>query len=233
EDRSDLVDGLADRMDAAARGGRRRQGQGDVDGFRLEARVESCRLEIAAPGFNETGNLGLEPVDGGTGALALFRRHGAERGKERGNAALLAEGSDAHGIERGFVAGGGNGGGKLGAEAGDLVLEGHGGLFRSCLAALEHFEQAESGENCRSTWFSTPTLDPLPSRGRASAENLGHKNKTPRAGPLKAAQGVNLTSAKLGSVRRRCARESSFRRAPDTQALPWPWRPARRTLRAG
>src|SRR5690606_34915838 len=59
------------------------------------------------------------------------------------------------------------------------------------------------------------------------------KTKRPAPAPSGKRKASILTSAKLGSVRRRCARGSSFRRAPDTQALPWPWRPARRTPRAG
>ena len=66
----------------------------------------------------------------GTRALALFRCHRPQRGEQRRDAAFLAEGLNAHGVERGFDTSSGNGGRKLGAEGADLGLEGHGGLGR-------------------------------------------------------------------------------------------------------
>ena len=125
-------------MDAAARGGRRLQGQGNVDRLGLEPGIERGGLEVTALGLDQASNLGLEAVDGGAGALALFGGHGAERSEQRRDAPLLAQGADAYGIERGFIARFCDGGGKLGAEGGDLVLEGHG---LSQLGRLRRLEQ--------------------------------------------------------------------------------------------
>ena len=46
---------------------------------------------------------------------------GTEEGRDR---ALLAQGGDAHGFERRFAVGGGNGGGEFGTKGRNLVVEG-------------------------------------------------------------------------------------------------------------
>ena len=108
EDRGDLVDDLADRMDAAALGRRGAHRQRDIDGLAGQALVNRRILQIGLAGGDRGGNIGLQRVDRSTARLALFRRHGAERLQELGDRALLAERVDAHGFDRRFVTGSGH-----------------------------------------------------------------------------------------------------------------------------
>ena len=108
EDRREFVHHLAERMNPALLGGRLAQRQRDVDGLGCQPRVE-CRgfQDIAARGQRLRHGV-LGEIDRRTLGLAFVRRHLAERGQQRGDRTLLAEGADAHGLERGFVAGGGD-----------------------------------------------------------------------------------------------------------------------------
>ena len=62
------------------------------------------------------GDFVLEGVDGGAGALALVRRHLAERREQGGYRPLLAERAHAHALQRGFVRRGGDGGEGFGEQ---------------------------------------------------------------------------------------------------------------------
>ena len=108
EDRVDLLEDLAQRMDAAGFRGRLAQRQRDVDGLGGKPGIERRRLENVAAGGERLGDLVLGEVDRRTLRLALVRRHLAERGEQRGDRALFAERGNAHGFEGGFIAGGGD-----------------------------------------------------------------------------------------------------------------------------
>jgi len=80
------------------------QWQRDVDGFRGEPRIERRLLQQVAPRRQRLRHRILGEVDRGALRLALLRRHLSKGRKQGGDRALLAEGSDAHRLEGGFVA---------------------------------------------------------------------------------------------------------------------------------
>ena len=102
------------------------QRQRDVDGLGGEPGIERRRFQDVAARGQRLRDLVLGEVDRGALRLALVRRHLAERGEQRGDRALLAERRDAHGFERGFVAGGGDLGEDFGFECSEV---GHGNPF--------------------------------------------------------------------------------------------------------
>ena len=123
EDRGDLVQHLAQRMDAAGFGRRFAQRQRDVDGLGGKPRIERRRLQDVAARGERLRDLVLGEVDRRALRLAFVRRHLAERREQRGDRALLAERCDAHGFEGGFVAGGGDLGEDVRIRVGEV---GHG-----------------------------------------------------------------------------------------------------------
>jgi hypothetical protein len=125
EDRGDLVDHLAHRMDAAGRGRRRQHRQRDIDAFALEPGGQRLFGERRLAGLDLLGDLVLEPVDQGPGGLAFLRAHAAERAQQRRDGALLAERGDAHSLDGAFVAGSGDGAHQLGAKALDFCFKRH------------------------------------------------------------------------------------------------------------
>jgi hypothetical protein len=108
EDRVDLLEHLAQRMDAAGFRGRLAQRQRDVDGLGGKPGIERRRLEDVAAGGERLGDLVLGEIDRSALRLALVRRHLAERREQARDRALLAERCDAHGFEGCFIAGGGD-----------------------------------------------------------------------------------------------------------------------------
>ena len=120
EDRGDLVDDLADRMDAAGLERRRADRQRDVDALGFEPADELGFLEARAAIGERLADAVLEPVQRRAHDLALLRRHAAEALHQLGDAALLAERGDAFGFERRLVGGRGDRRGDLGFERGDL-----------------------------------------------------------------------------------------------------------------
>ena len=120
EDGGDLVDDLADRMDAA---GLQRLGahrQRDVDRLRREAADEVLLLENGAAGGERLADAVLQAVQRRPHDLALLRRHGAEALHQFGDAALLAERGDALGLQRRLVGGLGNARGNVALERDDI-----------------------------------------------------------------------------------------------------------------
>ena len=120
EDGGDLVDDLADRMDAA---GLQRLGahrQGDVDRFRRQATDEVLLLENGAAGGERLADPVLEAVQRRPHDLALVRRHGAEALHQFGDAALLAKRGDALGLQRRLIGGFGNTRGNVALERDDI-----------------------------------------------------------------------------------------------------------------
>src|SRR5262245_6217280 len=103
EDRGELVDHLADRMNAALLGRRLAHRQRDVDSLRVEALIERGALERFAAFGERLRHLVLEAVDERALLAPLGRRHGAERLEQRRDRAVAPERSDAHGFKRGFV----------------------------------------------------------------------------------------------------------------------------------
>jgi len=71
---------------------------------RIDRRLPQRRLA----GAKRLGHCVLQNVDRSALALALFRRHGAERIQQFGDGTLLAEGGNAHGFQGRFVIGGGD-----------------------------------------------------------------------------------------------------------------------------
>ena len=112
-------------MDAALGGGRGPERQGDVEALGFEPGGERGGGEGRALLLDGAGDPGLEAVDQRAGALALVGRHGAERRQEGRDRALLAQGGDADRLERSRVGGRGDGGGKLGAQARNVIGEAH------------------------------------------------------------------------------------------------------------
>jgi hypothetical protein len=105
EDRGDLVDHLADRVDAAALGRRLAHGQRHVDLFGGQPRLDGGIAQLRLAGGDRIGDAGLQPVDGRACRLALFRAHRTERLQPFRDRALLAERRHAHRLDRGLVAG--------------------------------------------------------------------------------------------------------------------------------
>ena len=116
EDRGDLVDHLADRVDAAGLERRGAHRQRDVDGLLGEAAGELGFLQDGAAGGDRLGDARLQAVQRRAHDLTGLGRHGAQRLQQFGDDALLAERGDALGLERRLVVGGGD-------AAGDLLLE--------------------------------------------------------------------------------------------------------------
>ncbi len=123
EDRGELVDHLADGMDAADLGGRLAHRQGHVDRLGVEARLERGILQgVAARG--ERGVHGvLEAVDARPLLLALVGRHRSERLEQSRDRSALAERGDAHGFQCRLVIRGGDGREDLGLQG---LKVGHG-----------------------------------------------------------------------------------------------------------
>ena len=108
EDRGELVHHLAERMNPARFRRRLAQRQRDVDGLGCQPRVERRGFQDLAARGQRLRDLVLGEVDRRALRLAFVRRHLAERRQQRRDRALLAERRDAHGFERGLVAGGGD-----------------------------------------------------------------------------------------------------------------------------
>jgi hypothetical protein len=123
EDRGQLVDHLADRMDAALIRRRLAHRQRDVDGLGVEARVERGVLERVAARGERRRDFILEPVDQRPLHAALARRYRAKRLEQRGDRAVAAERGDTHGFQRRLVGRGRDVGLDLLLEASDV---GHG-----------------------------------------------------------------------------------------------------------
>ena len=108
EDRGDLVDHLADRMDAAALGRRLPDRQRHVDLFGGEPRGDRGILEFGLARAERLGDAVLQAVDGRALGLPLLRRHRAQRLQQLGDRALLAERGNAHRLDRLLVGGRGD-----------------------------------------------------------------------------------------------------------------------------
>ena len=106
EDRRQLLDHLADRVEPAAGLGRLGHGQRHVDALGCEPRFEGCFRERVLLGRDRALHLVAQAVDERAALFPLLRRHGAEGLQEVGDGALLAERRDAHGFQGRFVAGG-------------------------------------------------------------------------------------------------------------------------------
>ena len=117
---------LAERMNPALLGGRLAQRQRDVDGLGCQPGVERRGFQDVAARGQRLRDRVLGEIDRRTLGLAFVRRHLAERRQQRGDRALLAEGSDAHRFQRGFVAGGGDLAEDFGFELSEV---GHGNPF--------------------------------------------------------------------------------------------------------
>ena len=113
EDRGDLVDHLADRVDAAALGRRLPHRQRHVDLFGGEPRGDgdvACSSALRAASASVTRF--FSPLIAGPFDLPFFSAHRAKRLQHFGDRALLAECRHAHRLDRLFVAGCGDFGEK-------------------------------------------------------------------------------------------------------------------------
>ena len=110
-------------MDAALLGRRFAQRQRDVDGLGGRRASRAADFRISRRAVSAWVTLSLARLIVAPCALAFVGRHLAERRQQRGDRALLAERRDAHGLERGFVAGRGDLGEDFGFELGEI---GHG-----------------------------------------------------------------------------------------------------------
>ena len=129
EDGGDLVDDLADRMDAAGLQRCATHRQGDVDRLRGQPVDEVLLLEDGAAGGERLADPVLEAVQRRSHDLALLRRHGAEALHQFGNAALLAQRGDALGFQRRFIGRFGNARGNVALERDDIgFTRGHFGI---------------------------------------------------------------------------------------------------------
>src|SRR5262252_4418623 len=98
EDRGQLVDDLADGMDAADFRRRLAHRQRDVHGLGVEPLVERQLSQRVLARGDRGGDSVFEAVDERSLLLACFRRHGAERFQERGHRAVAAERRNSHGF---------------------------------------------------------------------------------------------------------------------------------------
>ncbi len=101
EDRDDLLGHLADRVQRALAAGPRWRGH--VDPFARQPGVERRGGQGVALGGDRLAKLVLQRVQRGAGGLALLGGHAAEFAHLQADLALLAEGGDAHVLERGLV----------------------------------------------------------------------------------------------------------------------------------
>ena len=99
EDRGQLVDHLADRMNAPGLRRRLAHRQRHVDGLGGKPRIERRALERVLARRDRRGHLVLEPVDRRALLLALVLRHAAERLEQCRDRTVLAERGHAHGLE--------------------------------------------------------------------------------------------------------------------------------------
>ena len=99
EDFDALVEDLGDGMNAAQRFGAGTNGQRHVGALGGEARRQRRRIEHRLTRVECRRDLFLDPVDRLAERLALLGRHRSEFGHQLGDAALLAERCNAHGIE--------------------------------------------------------------------------------------------------------------------------------------
>jgi hypothetical protein len=111
EDLGELVENLADRMDAALK--RRRHRQGHVEPLARQPPLERFRLEHRPASRDRLGHALAQGVDSWPFDLPLLWRHAAERLQELGHRPLLAERRDPLGLERGEVGGGNDAGEKI------------------------------------------------------------------------------------------------------------------------
>ena len=99
EDRDELVDGLADRMDAALGLGPHRQR--DVDPLAGEPRARAPRRRAAPAAASSAASISsLSTLSARAALAARLGRERAQALHQLGDAALLAEGGDAHLLER-------------------------------------------------------------------------------------------------------------------------------------
>ena len=105
EDGGDLVDDLADRMDAATLGRRLAHRQRDIDRLGDEAGSDGGVLQLGLAGRQRLGDAVLQPVDRRALDLALLGGHCAQRLQQVRDGALLAESGDAYGLD-GLLVGG-------------------------------------------------------------------------------------------------------------------------------
>ena len=108
ENRREFVPDLAQRVDAAGFDRRLAQRQRDVDGLFRQTRVKRGRLQHIAALSQRLCDLVLGEIDGRALRLALVRRHFAEGCEQDRDRTFLAEGCDADGFERSFIAGSGD-----------------------------------------------------------------------------------------------------------------------------
>ena len=108
EDGGNLVDNLADGMDAAALGRRLAHGQCNVDRLGDEAGGHGRVLQLGLALAERLGDPVLQAVDRRTLRLPLLGSHGAQRLQKLRDGTLLAERGDAHGLDRLLVVGGGD-----------------------------------------------------------------------------------------------------------------------------
>ena len=110
EDRRKLVHDLRNRVQPAEIERTRMRGEGHIACLAGKAGFERRLLEHGAARGEGIGDLVLHGIDDSALRLAVVGRHFAEPGQKGGDGALLAEGRDAHGLERGLIGGGGDGG---------------------------------------------------------------------------------------------------------------------------
>ena len=120
EDLGDLVEHLADRMDAPVLQRAEPHGQRDVGLLGGEPRRERAALQLGLARLQRLADAGLEAVDGLPEGLALIGRQRAELRHQLGDAPLLAERGNAHALDGGQVARRADLGDQRALEGGDV-----------------------------------------------------------------------------------------------------------------
>ena len=120
----DLVEHLADGMDAAVLQRAEPDGQRDVGLLGGEPGGQRAALEIALAGIERLADARLEAVDGLAEDLALVGGQRAQLRHQLGDAALAAECGNAHALDRSEVAGSGDLAEKRGLEGGEVLCHG-------------------------------------------------------------------------------------------------------------
>ena len=103
ENLGDLVEHLADRMNAPILQWADAHGQRDVGLLGCETRRERPALQLGLAPLQRLADAGLEAIDRLSERLALLGRQSAEPGHQLGHAPLLAEGGNAHALDGGQI----------------------------------------------------------------------------------------------------------------------------------
>ena len=194
EDRGDLLDHLADRVDAAADLRRLAQGKRHVDALGGEPGVEGGFRQRLALGEDRALHPVAQAVDEGAALATLVGRHRTQRLEELRDAALLAEGRHAQGFEARLVPG------PL-----DLPEE---VAFES--VEIHHRCPYRSSECCvRGCCCASPGHAQAPRRIGAGTPGEVRARKTRRRGACRAAPCQRVVPPLSGAVRRPSAGPTS------------------------